>query len=205
MVTDDIEALRHRIGFLDFLELGNGGGCINSVIKTHYRLQACEVDRAIDVEPIASRVARECPRHPPFDPAVAQHRIVARVGRIHEVDRILGLFGFFELFGGVDKRPLRFGIGLAGNQLGLFVDIAQAVEHRGHPPLAIANGPALLDVASHVLRRQLQRVLQVDVRLDELLVAEPPFAPTMRHRQQPLDPALLMAFEMTSDRIRIDQ
>lgn len=101
----------------DLLQQGDGGDRIDGLIEANLCRHRFDVDGAVDVQPLTTRVALEVHRRATLDPPATQHRIVQRVGGIHEQDHIALLLVFLELAVGFDMGFLTFGIRFARNQL----------------------------------------------------------------------------------------
>jgi hypothetical protein len=76
-VTDQVDAFDGRVGVLNLLEQCDGGGSVDRLVEASHRLQAIQIDRAIDVEPIAPSVARQLMRQPPQVPCHLQAQVGA--------------------------------------------------------------------------------------------------------------------------------
>ena len=88
-----------------------------------------------------------------LDPAVSGDRVVVRMDGIHEVDRLLGRFACFEFVIALNEFALFFGIGLAGNQFRLFIDIAHTLEQLRNAAFAVRNAPRLFHIVGDFFGR----------------------------------------------------
>ena len=106
-----------------------------------------QIDGTVDVDPLSSGVGAHRVVLAALDPAAGDHRIVLRMGRVHEVDRVVFALGLLELPIALEKRSLGLGIGLAGHDLRLLVDVAETMQQRGHAAFGVAHAEALLAAA----------------------------------------------------------
>ncbi len=95
-----------------------------------------------------------------LDPAIPEHRVVLRMDRIHEADDVVLVLVLLELFVLGKQRLLGLRVGLAGDQLGLLVDEAEAMQQGGHAAGGVSDGKLLLDSGRNVLGGEIPMVLR---------------------------------------------
>ena len=142
---------------------------------------------------------------PALDPAAADHRVVLRIGGVHEVDGIALILAFLDRVVVLQERFLTLRIGLAGRAPGLLIGVTQAVEHHGHVAGDVAHPPALRDPACERHGRGVELGLKMGVQLRPLRDGEERFAADIGHPQQAVQTALLVALEVASHRAGIKQ
>ncbi len=95
-------------------------------------------------------------------------------------------------------------IGLAGHQLGLFVDVTEPMQHRGHAALGVGHAEALLHPVRDRLGGLIEMVLQVSIEQLQLRRGERAGTAPVGHLAKGLDTTLLVAPVMVAHRIGVD-
>ncbi len=97
-------------------------------------LQRLNIDRTVDVKPLAIRIALDWVLLSALNPTASDHRVMLRMGRIHEIDRVtliavfLGISVLFnECFLNLLNLLNLWSRMFTGFQFGFLVDVAQAV------------------------------------------------------------------------------
>lgn len=198
---------RHRLWMplLELFQQGDGRDGIDAVVEAHHRLEALEVNRAVDVDPSPPGVGADLAILATLDPALGDDRIVLRVDRIHEIDGVLDALGLLELFVLGQKGLLRLGIGLTRDELGLLlVDVAQTVQQRCHAADGVGDVKGIFDPLGDGLGGEIEVALQVRLQARQLRGVELAGATTERHMPQRFQAILAIALEMVAHRIRVD-
>ena len=123
IVTNNVNLTGMQVLRFNLLKQGDRGWCVDGVVVTHDGVLRRAIDHALDVETASTCVAANLAVLTAFDPAISGDRVVVRMYGIHEVARILGRFGRLEFVIALNEVTLFFGIGLAGDQFRLFIDI----------------------------------------------------------------------------------
>ena len=100
---------------------------IDRIVKTGYRLQRFDVDRTIDIQPLATAVGFKCFFLSLLDPAVRGNAVMLRMGGIGKIDRIVFTLACLDVFIFFKKCLLLGEVLFAGNMRWLLVGKSKAV------------------------------------------------------------------------------
>ena len=128
IVNNDINCLGIRMFCFDFREQINGRISIDCVIKPRRRLKCFDVDRTIDIQPLAAAVGLELFFLSRLNPAVRRNAVVLWMGGIGKIDRVVYAFVCLELLIFIEKGLLPDRVLFAGNVRRLFVGKPKAMQ-----------------------------------------------------------------------------
>ncbi len=135
---------------------GKGRIAVDGWIETDDWFQAIQINGAIDVDTLPSRVGPYFLVFAPLDPTTRADRIVLRMDGIHKINRVILPLGFLELFVLGEELFLCFPVGFAGYVPGLLVHVTQTVKDRGHPALGVGHLIGFLHPMGDRLGREVQ-------------------------------------------------
>ena len=96
------------------------------------------------------------------------------------------------------------GIGLAGDELGLLVNVVQAAQQSDQTALGIGHAEGLLHPMSNRFRREIEVLLEVKIQPRQLVVIEEVGTAVEGRVAQGLEPILAVTLKVTAYRIGID-
>lgn len=103
-----------------------------------------------------------------------------------------------------EKGFLSLGVGLARDQLGFLVDIAEAVQQGGHAAVGVADLEGVFNPLGNSLGREIDMRLQMRNEIGQLRIAELTVTATVGDVDERFKPNLLMATEVIAHGIGID-
>jgi len=119
VVADHVDRAGLAVLALDLLEQIDRRLGVDARVDPRDGVHLLEVDRPVDIEPLAAGVGGDLFLDAPLDPPTRRGRIVLRVHAVHQVDGVVFALVWLDVFVLIEERALRFGVGFAWDDLGL--------------------------------------------------------------------------------------